>query len=77
MHNVLIKEVSLWGGSTVLYLFYALYPCRLKELRAENDRLEGRASAAERNATSLEAQRKSAIAEKSKLQKRVCTCTSL
>ena len=43
----------------------------MKELKAENDRLEGRAMAAERNATSLEAQRKSAVAEKAKLQKRV------
>ena len=46
--------------------------CRLKELRAENDHLEGRATAAERNATSLEAQRKSAVADKAKFQKRVC-----
>ena len=42
-------------------------------MRAENDRLEGRATAAERNATSLEAQRKTAVAEKAKFQKRVCT----
>lgn len=43
----------------------------LKELREENDRLEGRAIAAERNATSLEAQRKTAVADKAKFQKRV------
>ena len=53
--------------------FLILHHCRLKELRAENDRLEGRATAAERNATSLDAQRKTAVAEKSKFQKRVCT----
>ena len=51
--------------------FTSLCVCRLKELKAENDRLEGRAMAAERNATSLDAQRKSAIAEKATLQKRV------
>ena len=49
--------------------FYTIY--RLKELRAENDQLEGRATAAERNAASFEAQRKTAVAEKTKFQKRV------
>ena len=57
--------------------FFAVSPCcRLKELKAENDRLEGRASAAERNAASLDAQRKSTMAEKTKLQKRVCLIAS-
>ena len=67
--------VSLWYYSLVedmvknfLY-FYTIY--RLKELRAENDQLEGRAAAAERSAASFEAQRKTAVAEKTKFQKRV------
>ena len=53
-----------------MVLYFAIY--RLKELRSENDRLEGRATAAERNATSLDAQRKTAVADKAKFQKRVC-----
>ena len=54
----------------MISLYFAI--CRLKDLRAENDSLEGRAIAAERNATSLEAQRKTAVADKAKFQKRVC-----
>ena len=50
-------------------ILYTVY--RLKELRAENDQLEGRATAAERSAASNEAQRKTAVADKAKFQKRV------
>jgi hypothetical protein len=46
----------------------------MKELRAENENLEGRCAAAERNAASQEAQRKTAVADKAKFQKRVCIC---
>ena len=44
---------------------------RLKEVRDALERMEAKYNASERNAASLDAQRKSAIVEKNKYQKQV------
>lgn len=46
----------------------------MKELKEEMETLKNRATAAERNATSMDAQRKAAVSERSALQKEVKGC---
>lgn len=44
---------------------------RVKALKDDSEKLQGQLNIAERNAASMDAQRKSAIAEKAKLAKQV------
>ena len=44
----------------------------MKELKDELEAMKNRVAAAERNATSMDAQRKAAVAERASLQKEVC-----
>ena len=47
------------------------HTCRLKSLKDELQKLEGRLTSSERNAASLDAQRKAALADKGRLNKQV------
>lgn len=48
------------------------YTYRLKSLKDELQKLEARLVSSERNAASLDAQRKAALADKGRLNKQVC-----
>ena len=64
------------GITTLTHYAHITSYHRLKGLRDEVDKLEDRLKMAERNVTSLEAQRKAAVADKGRLSKQV-TCPLL